>query len=449
MNRRQVLIALVVVEVFIGLAAIRWRLSLPVVPEANLSRLPASTAREIQRLQSAARSGRQPEWLELGEALLAYGYFPQAEVCLRYASEKSPDDFRSVYAHAYSLDRLCRLPEAEAQFRAAARLTQGQRANNCWYHIGLGHLRRDNTVEAEQALIRARDYPPAVHTRARLMIRSGRAKEAQALIEILRKELKLDVQTEMLAVQVSRELGNSTELHKAEERAERSQQKLRLSDHWEYLHPIRARYGLMAEYSRAQELAGQGKLGPAVQVFQSMLQNEDPDQTDGFFEQGAYMLLLAGKSDEALNLLTRSSDRMGLSPAAMHLMGDARLAQNRPDEAVKAWETANRLRPDNHSLRSLSAIHARSGLGSPPQEQALAMVVEGISAYRANDLEAAKKNLEQAARVLTDDSQCWYYLGETHLALSQLDQARSAWRRCVEIDQDHGRALERLSQFPE
>ncbi|MEK6261566.1 MAG: tetratricopeptide repeat protein [Planctomycetota bacterium] len=442
--------ALLVVELALGLGAIRWRLSVAVAPAVNLGRLPASTAADVRRLQQRVGTDRPAAWLELGEAYLAYGYFPQAEACLRRAANLTPHSFAAVYGHAYSLDRLCRLPEAEIRFRTAVAMTNGKAASNCWYHIGLNHLRREDAPQAEQAFLRAGDrHAPAVHARARLLIRSDRNDEALVQIEALRRELTLDIQTEMLAVQAMRALKNPVELARAAERADRSQERLRLSDHWEYLHPIRSRYGLMAQYSRARALTEQGKFPEAAQVFQSMLNSDAPEYSEGMFEQGVRLCLRARQSDDALDVLSRFQKRMLLTPSALHLWGDALGSVGRLDEAIKTWEYANRLLPDGQSYRSLSAAHAR--VGNPSQAERdldLAALFQGIGAYRDNELEAALTELERAQRALKDDARPSFYLGETHFALSQYDKARAAYQRCIDLDPDHGRALERLDQLP-
>lgn len=447
---RTLLAVLLVIELIAGLGALGWRFTRPAAPTVNLGRLPASTAADLQRLQQQVRSDQPSAWLDLGKAYLAYGYFPEAEACLKRAIKLSPKNFDAVFAHAYSLDRLCRLPESNAEFREAAILTAGSGAANCWYHIGVNHLRMDDAQQAEQAFGRAGDFPAAVHARAKLLARSGKAAEAVALIESLRREVPMDIHTEMLAVQVFRELNQPVEIAKAAERAERSQQKLRLSDHWEYLHPIRARYGMMAQYARAQGLVQQEQVPASAEAYQLLLKDTDPEFTDGMFEQAVGLQLMAGRADVATQMLERFGKRLSLSPVAIHLQADALLQSGKVDQAIPLWESANRFRPDPQSYHALSVAHEKKGEKQQAErDKAMAALFRGIDAYRHDHLPEALRDLGAASKVLTDDARPWFYAGEVNYAMSRLSEARKAYARCVELDPDHGRALERLELLKE
>lgn len=446
---RGALIALVTLEFLLGTSAILWRMSRPAPPAVNLLRLPASTAADLQRLQESVATDRPAAWTELGEAYLAYGFFPQAEACLKRAATQNPHNYAAVYGHAYSLDRLCRLPEADATFQAAAAIAAGETAANCWFHIGMNHLRSDDPRQAEEAFARAGNrYAPAVYALARLHVRSGDSKGALGLIEKLRNEVPFDIATEMLAVQAHRELQNPVEMTRAAERAERSQRQLQLNDYWEYLQAIRSRYGLMARYDAVQPLMKKGRMLLAAQSFRAALDGDAPEYTEGMLERGAHLSFRAGNPEAAFELLNRIRERSSLPPPARHLFGDVLAALGRTAEAIQMWESANRLLPDPLSYRSLSSTHAQGGLAAQAErERALAALFKGIELYRANDLQLAVKELELARQVLTEDARAEFYLGETYLGMSQVERARAAWQRSVELDPDHGRAFERLEQL--
>jgi tetratricopeptide (TPR) repeat protein len=447
LQHRRVLIVVLTLEFALGAVAIGWRLTRPAFPEANLDRLPVSTAADIRRLQQQVRTDRPAAWTKLGQAYLAYGYFPQAEACLKRAATLSPRDFVAVYGQAYSLDRMGKLTEAEARFRDAAELTRDEQAANCWYHIGICRLRRDDPQQAERAFLRAEDrYAPAVHARAKLLIRAGNSSEALELIDVLRIHVPLDIQTEMLAVQAWRELGDAAELSRAAERAERSQLQLQLTDHWEFLYPIRSQYGLMAELAHGRALAEQGQLSEAARLHATLLAKERPDDTEEMLERAAHLHLRAGQVNEAIEILLRLQKRMSLPPSAMHLLGDLLNSTQRIEDAIAMWESANRLRPDSRSYRLLSAAHRQMKDESQAERNlGHAALASGMDAYRANQLPVALEELQNARQILTDDARPLFYLGETYRALGENDKARAAFEECLKLDPDHGRALERLA----
>lgn len=449
-TKRSRLIVLVVLgEIIVGLGAIVWRISGTAAPEANLKRLSASTAADIQRLQLQVRSNSLAAWLELGEAYLAYGYFPQAEACLRRAVLLAPENFPAVYAHAYALERLCQLPQAIAEFQLAASLSRGESFSNCWYHIGLCYLKQEKVDAAETAFLQAGEkYAPALHARARILIRNGRTHDALELIETLRRKLALDIQTEMLAHQAYRQLQDAFRMAQSAERAERSFPKLRLADHWEYLHPIRTRYGLMAKHRVSQDLMEQGKSHHAAADFQKMLDEEPPDFTDGMFEQGVRLSLVTGRVDIAEQILRRFQKRMALSPPALHLWGDVMATVGNLEEATQVWEKANQLLPDEESFRSLAAVYSEAGdTAQVEQNKGFAALHTGIVAYRQNQLDVAMTQLGQAKKVLPQECQIEYYFGEINFAKGELERAREAFHACLKINPDYERARERLDSL--
>lgn len=440
---------ILVVELVVGGGAIAWRLSSPAVPMVNLNRLPAMTAADIQRLQKRAASDQPAAWQELGEAYLAYGYFPAAEACLRRSARLTPQSFAAVYAHAYSLDRLCRLPEAAAEFQAAARLTNGNYAGNCWYHIGVSHLRRDNVEQAELALARASEFSaPASLVRARLLIRAGKCEEALTLLENVRREFPADIETEMLSVKACRALDRPVDMILAAERAERAELKIRFSDHWEYLHPIRSRYGMMAQLGRSRELMERGDLRQAAELYQTIIDGDDLDHTDGMFEQGVRLLLLSGRPQDADRILSRYQQRMALSPGARHLRGDILAELGRIEEAETVWKDAVSLRSDEQIYESLASISDRRGnVKDAERNRGFAALFRGIDAYRANQLESARQDLDRAEKLLPDDPRPLLSLGEVFLAQGHQENAREAYSRCLAIDPNCGKAADRLEQL--
>ena len=70
---RRFLLLIVALELLSSAGMVAWRCIRPIPPNPDLSRLPRSTIRDIQRLQQAARDDHLAGWQELGEAYLAYG----------------------------------------------------------------------------------------------------------------------------------------------------------------------------------------------------------------------------------------------------------------------------------------------------------------------------------------------------------------------------------------
>lgn len=447
MNRAlRILVWVVAAEVIAAGVAIGWKLSRPAAPRVNLARMPVSTAADIERLQRAVWNDRQPAWFELGEAYLAFGYFAEAELCLRRSAELAPRQTAALFAHACSLDRLGRLPESSSRFAAAAALETGEKQGNCRYHIGRNHLRAEQLNEALEMFESAGNYPPAVHERARLMVRQGQAKSALALVEDLRARYPLDVKVEMLAARTYRELQNPAETAVALLKSERSQSNLRVPNSADYLHSIRTRYGLTGRLNGASQLLDQKDLQAAARQFQSVVDSNPPEFLESVYLTGVRLHLGCNQISEAADLLVSFRKRLAPSAVAWRILGNLFASRGAIAEARQAWNAANALVPDAPIFQALSEFSAREGDEARARfEIGQARLHDGIGLFRSNRLNEAVAALQAAAELLPDDSLPWFYLGETRRALLEPEAAQADYRKAVEINPDEGRALERLA----
>lgn len=448
MTRIRGLLVLLLLTELVGAAAfIGWHWSRASPPTPDLSRLPRSTAADLKRLQEATRTARPDAWRELGEALLAYGYFVEAEVCLRHSATLDPNDFAAVYGWAYSLDRMGRTREAHQHFEAAARLADPDMLRTCLYQLARNHLRDEDAAAAERAFALVDKFPPADYQRARLLVSLGRAAEAMSLVTRLENAYPGDLNVQLLAMQVDRSAGDDGAAAEHADRAERSFTQLRLSDHWVYLHPIRSRYGLHAELARVEEANSAKQLTVAALQFEVLVRENDPERLIDKLATGAELELRAGRPDKAQRCLQMLAERTAIHPTALHLLGDAWLQLGQPQKAREAWQRANRLRPRSESHARLAELFEQDGDTARAQrERGLARQVAGIQAFRQNQLPQAIKLLEQAVQLAPDEARSWFYLGEVRRLLSQGQGAAEAYRRCVALNPDHGRALVRLEE---
>src|SRR5207248_10295520 len=134
------LIAVIVAEWAIGGLVVFGRLGREVpAPVPDLTMIDSITAGELRAKAAQCRTPEQ--WADLGEAYLVTGFFPEAEACLGEAAALVPTA-DVAFKHAFALERLGRLEEANADYEAAVRLNH-PRAADCWYYVGKNHLRRE------------------------------------------------------------------------------------------------------------------------------------------------------------------------------------------------------------------------------------------------------------------------------------------------------------------
>jgi len=444
-GRRKLWIA-IGLELLAAMALIGWRLTRSAPPEANLSRLPTTTATELRVLQARVWSDSAARWQELGEAYLAFGYFAEAEPCLRLAVERSPEQSTAVFAHACSLERLGRLAEANEQFAKAATLDHGRQAQTCHSRIARNCLRLDDVPNAEAAIAKAPALLAARVERARLLVRTGRARDALPILNGLREDNELEVRTEMIAVQAFRELGRPRDAATAAERAERAVDRFRVADHGAQLQPIRARYGLAAVMSRAEQLDRAGRPAEAAAQFDRALANASWDVLEPWIATAARLDMMALRYEAALEKLDRLATRMDVSPPARLIWGAVLAETDQLDRAIEQWRQASAAQPTAQLHRALAqGLLARGNSDEARRERSTARLQQAIDYYHANDLANALSELEATRSELPDEPRMWYYLGVVFAAMDQPVRAHNAFSRCLTLDPLYGRARYRVT----
>src|SRR5262249_35642463 len=144
------LVAVIAGELVVGAVLFHRQRNLPTPPVGELSYLDPLAAEQVRDLIQNCRS--PDDWARLGEAYLAFGYFPEAEACNRVAAEGGPGwhwqraagGARAEHAYdwAFALERLGRLEEANRGYELALRLGHS-RPGDCWYFIGRNWLRQE------------------------------------------------------------------------------------------------------------------------------------------------------------------------------------------------------------------------------------------------------------------------------------------------------------------
>jgi hypothetical protein len=99
-------------EVVAGGVVAARRIGPPVAPVPDLSFVDPLTADELRSQAAACETADQ--WGRLGESYVATGYFPEGEACLRRATALAPTDATLRFKHAFALERIGRLEEANA-----------------------------------------------------------------------------------------------------------------------------------------------------------------------------------------------------------------------------------------------------------------------------------------------------------------------------------------------
>ena len=426
------------------------RLARPAPPRPQLARLVDSwTARSFEeRLQPQAGQDRPEAWLELGQACAVYGFFPEADLCLGRAAELDPDSFDNWFWWGLVLNRLGRTTESTERLTRAIELNLPA-IDECRYIIARNQLREDRPAEAEVTLRQlGLEHLPGRYLLAYLLAHTERASEAMPILDRLIAEQPDIHRLYQLRARAAERLGRTAAARADRERAERAPRTIDTDLVADRLGGQSHRFGLDRRIAAKSALAKRGDLDAASRGLRDIL---DVTYRPRVAELLARIHMVRRQPGDAARVLEELISRNGESPEILTELAAAYGVSGKPAESVRCLQRALHYRIDSEVCYRL-ALHLQE-LGNASDTvglRALADHAEGLAAFRTNRLADAVTLLRKASKVdHREQAESWFHLGESLRHLGRADDARDAYRRCLELKPHHGLAadvLERLGQ---
>jgi tetratricopeptide (TPR) repeat protein len=178
-----------------------------------------------------------------------------------------------------------------------------------------------------------------------------------------------------------------------------------------------------------------------------------------FFSGASYMLTDQNeKAIEWLEKATLSPARSSFRTAIYSTLGDAYADQDKWENAVKAYETALRLDPNNHNAMNNYAYFlairdervdyaeelALKAIRFEPENAAYLDTVGWIF-YLKNDYEKARQYIEASVETGEASAEVFEHLGDVYNKLDEPEKAKKWWQRAIENDPDREYLKERLN----
>lgn len=451
MNRLAKLFALLLAFEIVVIGFRFWnRTPLPEVPWEQLD---AAVAAEIRELEERLNPRLAADWSEMGDTYRTFGLFPQASHCYAKAAELAPENPYNLYTWA-----VCR--ELMGEIRPAMELFQQAKAGfdrasgdkdapafaaYCSLSLGQCHIKIGDLKNAEAALNEAIDLPKAGLLLGRILARTGRAAEATAILGDVLKDYPNDLTANLLMSYAQAEIGRGTLALDYKERALRGSPLIPV---WDITYPaIRKRrdsMGTLALYARSQSLQAKGDLAGAMRDSRNAL---DLLWTEDFALLLARQHLLKGDIPTALTLVTNCFGNVGVGPESLGVLGSALAQSGKAEEARAAWKLAGEMGGEFHA-EIAEALEKSGQMEAAAVERGLAQFTKGKAAFLRNDLPAALRELEPAAKAAPNSAIVWFYLAETRRFLGEPASAKEAYERCLKLQPDHGRAIAALQKLP-
>lgn len=437
---------IILAELGVGGWLIARRLGRPSCPRPLLESIEPVEARELSTHSRQCRTAG--DWSEHAAWLLACGFAAESEACYRQAAAMAPADAGIRYDWALVLIPMGLTAELSEQLQQAVQLGV-EDPGRCWYLIGRNHLQAGETEQARAAF--QRDSSAASqYELARLSLRAGDAADAISRLDGILSARPGCVRPSLLRARAWEMLGRPDRA--ARDWAAAEQADGRLPTPWDAqrqrLAAVRRKFGVPRRRAACEQLLADGKTQQAAAGLRQALQAW---WSPAAALQLADVELQLGRPRKAERLLQQALQRDGPSTDVLTRLGQVLLRSGDLKRAEQVLQRAARMAApsqlhDTHDL--LAQLYRQLGDEMKARwHAALRQHARGARSLRKGELPTAELAFAEAVRRAPQHAPSWYGLGEARRRQQDQAAAREAYRQCLEIDSEHGRARMRLKEM--
>lgn len=432
--------------VVLGLISFRSQTS----PPEHMASLDDGTIRDIEEFKRGLNVRLAADWLRLAEVYRAFGILPLADMAYRQAHRLKPKDPAYLYHWGITRSRAGDFDGAEKLLKLAIH-NSVQSVEDCQFVLGKDRLRQELPAEAEPLLRNLSQRPDAALLLARLLQRTDRPKEAS---EMASRGLDLaanDVRFLQQKSWAEAAQGNTTV---SEALRFRSMVARRWTVTQEPLYTrdyeIRQQFGNQRDSVETARLRAAGRVEEAKKHLEAVLAARWREKEA--FELAELMLETSNPA-QALNALSDYAARVGETGETLEMMARAALQTGDKSKAFAFAKRAHEFKvsrsvPSALSIHRMMAEHHRSqGDERATSRQMAEMNFELGKQALSENPSAALQSFNQAALLDPEFAHAWFYMGQCHELLGLIPQARSAYRKCLNLNTNHGRALMALRRI--
>ncbi len=453
MSLRWLFIVVIAAELaLVGLLATRWsRLPAPPMPAGFPDDPPF--AAEVDALVAATRQGGKDAWMALGNALLGKGAYPFAESAYRRATEIAPLDMEGRFALAFCLDRTGRMAEANAEYEKCLELPDPPGAPQskkpfALYAIGRNLLRLEDETAAEAAFRRNPGFPPSDYQLARLLLFSGRPKEALEVVDRGLQQLPLALEWHRLRGRILDALDRPAEAFAARAMEERSAHLVEMNFNTDYVRPLITQHGIQrmfGEYAAAAEREPPAELSRRLDAIDVAIGERMIPERTTLMQLRVDLAMRSGNPQDAVDRIAAEPLLRDSDPLIAAYEADALEQLGKLDVATARRKRLVMIAPTSALHRKLATACETSGdEAGRDRHLAEAERLEGIAVYRRNDIAGALLRFQRAAGLDPSNATALFHWGEMLYHLGQPEEATRAFREAANEQPGFRRPLEFL-----
>ena len=447
MNRLRLgLTVLLMAEVAACGTAIVGHMNRPVPPRPPVARIvDAETARHFEELWQQFDNPQPGDWLMLGQAFSVFGFFPEADQCLRQATQVEPQSADNWFWRGLVQNRLGQTSESTSQLGRASQLDR-RHVDECHYITARNHLRNNSPQKAEAELRQIKnEHLPGHYLLAYVLVHTSRPAEAVTILNQLISGHPDVHRLYQLRSRAAEMLGDAEMARRDREWAERVPETIATDAVADRLGNRSSSFGLDNRIVRAGRLANPRNLDSVADELNEILKISFRPRVARLL---ASIELRRGHPALAVELLEQLVTRDGATADTLIELGLAmQAAKIDPVRIHEVFRQALRYRLDPEICRLMAQHVTRHGKQQDVDRlNALLKHAEGLQAYRTNQLETAVKFFQQAAPIAHQhQADSYFFLGESLRHLGRTESSQAAYRHCLELRPHHGRSSRALA----
>jgi len=356
-------------------------------------------AEELKDLSEKASTSLD-SMLELADALLSGGFYQHAAKHYELVLAEFPTHMPARFKRAFCLDRSGLIAESTAQYEMVTQSqpiddSEKQLINLATYSIGRNYLRLEDAEKAEQTFLSHKDFLPSQIQLAKLLARSGRPREAIAVLDPLIEEVPFSLELHFWKARSLEQLDD--QLGMLEE--------LRLVERGAYLLPsdfrknivenIQEKFGFSKRLKQAEKLLEQGNLAGAQKQLDDILKKastEPLQETQQAIELRGE-LAMRQQDAQSLSLVAAVMKQRDVNNAnTIRFEAAAATVTRNLDLARQKWEQLTRLESSEMAFRNLEQVYTAAGQPELAKQTKLKrLIATGWRYFRENRPEDANK----------------------------------------------------------
>ncbi|WP_339743636.1 hypothetical protein [uncultured Rubinisphaera sp.] len=424
----------------------------PLLPEVDFQ--DPIYIKELNVLRDKVEHQEEQALIQLGDALLAHGYYSHAEFHYRQYLDRFPEHKPCQFKLAFCLDRTGRIEQSTQIYQHLTSMQTGkseeevQLLNLANYAIGRNSLRLNEISSAEKIFRNNQEFVPSRVQLVKILIRSNRAEEALPHLEEMLKEIPFSLVLNFWHARALEQMGEELAALEAYRSVERSAYLLPTDFRSSIVKPIRTSFGIASQIEKAEQLFDQGQLNQASVTLQKLFPQppspiipEYPQalQIQGELslrEQNAFLLAELSIKLQAINI--QNANVVKFKAAAAYF-------QLNQTEAERLWKILSLYEFSEQVYRNLWNLYQSTGREQLAQQmKSQALVVAGRQVFRQNQPEQADLLFLESIQDDEQNELAWLYHAEMLFYLNDLENAGEAYQRVLNLNQWNGRAKRAL-----